>query len=69
MKFKLCAVLSDVPFYPCLPYKMTERSKILIERYLNSKAYDKNDPKKLIRNYIEDSRDESDKFDKMFVKE
>ena len=52
-----------------LKYKMTERAKILMEKDLHSKAYDKNDPKKLIRNYIEDSKDETDKFEKDFIKE
>ena len=42
---------------------MTERATILMEKDLHSQAYDKNDPKKLIRNYIEDSKDEDDKCD------
>ena len=50
-----------------LKYQMTERAKILMEQDLNAKAYKVNDQKKLMINYIIDSKNETIKFNKPFT--
>ena len=52
-----------------IKYHITEKAKLLMEVDLNKKAYKENDEKKLMINYIIDSKNESIRFNKTFTNE